>query len=346
MAAIKDYSPRKISYYPIPGDLKGGALFIYGDANAANMALMSAGFPDDHEAFMPFASRLAKETDTLVGVTCLPGYDDREDKPWTDHKRDRKYGYSFDDMASCFREAAKALRAESSLPSKAKFTGIFHDWGVVPGSIWSNRAIADGSDNAPDEIVYFDVLMNPHPSTVDLPKGNDDLSVMQKCYKTLYMIVFASAFAAQTYVCGIFGIITLSLLMILLGLFRLGPCYKIDDDVMQSKSPPMAISRCMYMSYVYFNIFCQLSLKKIWNSEFHEDSTLPKDLSTVPVLYLYGKHKRSYWHKDSSIKFLQREHEEKRSKSNSIGVEGAGHWLYIQKPDICFDHVVNFMKEK
>ena len=83
---VSSNPPRKIVNYPIAGDPNGGALFIYGDSNAKKMAIMSAGFPDDQEVFLPFASRLAKETDTLVGVTCVPGYDVRPDKPWTDHK--------------------------------------------------------------------------------------------------------------------------------------------------------------------------------------------------------------------------------------------------------------------
>ena len=75
--SFTNYANRKIVNYPIAGDAKGGALYIYGDANAKNIALMSGGFPDDHAIFIPFASRLASESDTLVGVTCPPGYDDR-----------------------------------------------------------------------------------------------------------------------------------------------------------------------------------------------------------------------------------------------------------------------------
>jgi len=79
--------PRKILTYPISADDNGGAVFIYGDPKASRITILSAGFADDHDVFLPFASRLAKETGTLVGVTCLPGYDDRDDKPWTQHKR-------------------------------------------------------------------------------------------------------------------------------------------------------------------------------------------------------------------------------------------------------------------
>jgi hypothetical protein len=152
-AIAKDYPPRKIVSYPIPGDSKkGGALFIYGDEKAKNIAFISPGFPDDHGVFLPFASRLASETDTLVGVTCLPGYDDREDKRWIEHKRQKPDGYTFEEAAAALREAAKALFAESACPSKPKITGIFHDWGSLVGNIWAKQAMAENSSSQPGTI--------------------------------------------------------------------------------------------------------------------------------------------------------------------------------------------------
>ena len=88
------------------------------------------------------ASRLANEIDALVGVTCLPGFDDRADKPWIEHKREKRDGYTFDEMAGCLREASKALLSESRC-SKPKIIGLFHDWGVLSGTMWANRAIEE-----------------------------------------------------------------------------------------------------------------------------------------------------------------------------------------------------------
>lgn len=73
--------PRKKVTYPIPESPEGGSLFIYGNANATKLAIVCAGFPDDHEVFLPFASHLAEEANVLVGVMCLPGYDSSETKP-------------------------------------------------------------------------------------------------------------------------------------------------------------------------------------------------------------------------------------------------------------------------
>lgn len=337
--------PRKILYYPIPGDPKGGALFIYGDEKAKNMTLMSAGFPDDQKPFIPFASRMAKETDTLVGLICLPGFDDREDKPWTDHKRDRKDGYSFDEMATCFREAAKALRSESSCPTKPKFTGIFHDWGVHAGAMWANRAIADGSENAPDELVYFDVLMPPHPLTPDMPPADGENSTRQLLVNHYYQFVLGLAFGIQRYVANIFAIVCLIFGMIPLPVLQISPTGKIDDDTRKMLGAP-GISHTIYMCYTYFNaVYRVVGFKRLQKQQFDDDYTLPRDLSKVPVLYMYGTDKNANFHLEQPLKVLQREHDEGRSKSKVVAVDGAGHYLYLQKPDVCFDCVTEFMKE-
>lgn len=344
-----NYLPKEIVNYPIPCDPEGGALFIYGNANAKNMALMCAGFPDDQTIFAPFASRLAINTDTLVGVMCLPGYENRKEKPWTEHKRDKKDGYSFDEMASCMREAAKALRSESSLPSKPKFTGIFHDWGVVPAAIWSNREIADCSDNAPDQLVYFDVLPNPHPSYKTDAKENNTSTFHQYIAGTYYQLMLALAFVLQRFLANALAVICLIIGSLIMALFKIQPTLQLDADIINNKSPPCSITHVIYMCYPYKNCYKNLSSvdwsKNNWKVEI-QDNTLPEDLSKVPVLYMYGTEKRTHFHNDVPLKILEKEHDESKNKSNAIAVDNAGHYLYIQKPDICFDAVRGFMENE
>mmetsp|Transcript_35794 Transcript_35794/g.75374 ORF Transcript_35794/g.75374 Transcript_35794/m.75374 type:complete len:346 (-) Transcript_35794:285-1322(-) len=338
-----DKPPRKIVHYPIPGDAKGGALLLYGSENAKHMALMSAGFPNDHNVFVPFAFRLAKEADTLVGLTCLPGYDDRKDKPWVDHKKNKRDGYSLDEMAICVGEAAKALRAESTCPTKAKFTGIFHDWGVVAGSLWSNRAIADGSDILPDDLVYFDVLAPPHPSTPDLPADDAIPSFGRLLVRHFYQYVLAFSFAAQRYIGDRLAIMILlgGMIPTALGL-RLAS--KHDEGARKMLGSPN-ISHLIYMGYPYYHMIFSTSIMNVVRWKIHKIYTMPQDLSKVPVLYMYGTEKATKFHTDQSVKVLQREQDEKRGKSKAVAVDGAGHWLYKQKADECFNCVVEFMKE-
>ena len=88
-----------------------------------------------------------------------------------------------------------------------------------------------------------------------------------------------------------------------------------------------------------------VSVKKLLKYELDDDFTLPQDLAKVPVLYMYGTEKRAAFHVNASVKILEREHKENKSKSNAIAVDGAGHYLYIQKPDLCFDCVTSFMQK-
>jgi len=328
--------PREIVHYPIPGDVKGGVLYVYGDSSAQNMALMVTGFPDDQKPFLPMASRLAKETDTLVGVACLPGFDDREDKPWTSHKKKRPDGYTFDDWAASLREAAKALRAESTSQTKPKLTGIFHDWGVMAGIIWANRAISDGPDYSPDELVCFDVLANP--TTED-----EKLSFRQILINHYYQYMLAFGFVISRYMGDAFG--TMALISALIPLLVLGisPTRKVDKETRNQLGHP-SITHSLYMGYPYYNMLKDIGLKKWMKHQFHEDCRLPSDLKRTPLLYLYGTDKSANFHKEQSLKILQRECDEKRSKSKAIPIDGAGHYLFLQKPDICFDHVAEFMR--
>lgn len=365
--------PNKIVHYPIAGLPDGGTLYLfYGSPSSCSnkLVLMSAGFPDDEEIFLPFASRLSKELDAFVGVTCLPGYhDDGDNKSWT---RCKKGGYTFDEMANAFREASKVLRKEYSLfcSSKdttggrktAKLIGIFHDWGVVPGLIWANRALQDvppvqsqqaasygssESDNLvavapPDELVLFDVLLPPHPETGNLPVVKR--SYLYEIFITLsYRGIFASCFMVQHYLGKAFGILAFLMGMMVMKVFQLSPTHDIDAHVIKSRNPPMDLNRMIYMMYPYYQMFKSMLTSR--GRKWLEDATLPKDLSQMPVLYMYGTDKRIMFHDYVSKKLLEREHEEGRSKSNAVGVENAGHWLYsdLQQFQFCFDSVVSFI---
>jgi hypothetical protein len=335
----KTAEPDNVTYYPIAGSPLGGALYLFGSPSAKSIALLSAGFPDDHAVFLPFASKLANETDTLVGVTCLPGYHDRLDHPWTEYKKD---GYTFDEMTNAVREAMKALRLHSTYLGKPKIIGIFHDWGVAPGCIWANRAKADNV-NVPDELILFDVLPGPHPET----KGGIPQARKPTIYEIIvtfyYRIIFASSFLAQRYLGTSIATIGFLIAVIFLKLFRLSPTLSIDAKVFAARKNPLKLERMIYMMYPYVKMF-----QALYSGKGFGGFTLPQDLSLMPVLYMYGTEKRIMFHDEASTKLLEREHKEGRSKSNSIAVDGAGHYLYseIQKLDYCVDCVKEFILKK
>jgi pimeloyl-ACP methyl ester carboxylesterase len=117
------------------------------------------------------------------------------------------------------------------------------------------------------------------------------------------------------------------------------PLYKIDTSIMAFPSPFQTV----YMFYTYYHLWKKVLALVIFGEKFGTDYLLPADLSKVPILFLYGKEKRAIFHDKITVKVLEREHKEKRSKSNAICIEDVGHWLYLQKADECFEHIKNFM---
>lgn len=338
-------TPRKIVTYPIGSVPKAGAVFLFGKTEAPRLVLMCAGYPDDHTNFLPFASRLAVEADCLVGVTCLPGYDDRDDHRYTDNPVD---GYSFQDMVTAIREAVYILRAESTVDS-AKLIGIFHDWGVLSGSMHTNHMleVADNQFLTPDRIVLLDVLGPPHPdtekqNTIPIDARRD---TMYETVVTLsYRIVLAKAFAIRRYISKTLAQIYAGFAFTALGLLRMSPTMDIDAQALkQQRKVPLSLDRMLYMAYPYFNAF-KATLKGTIQQEFR-GMHLPKDLCKTPVLYMYGTEKRIMFHDRRALKMLEEEQEKGRSKSKAVKVEGAGHWLYLQQQDLCLKEVKQFVMD-
>mmetsp|Transcript_14233 Transcript_14233/g.17292 ORF Transcript_14233/g.17292 Transcript_14233/m.17292 type:complete len:343 (-) Transcript_14233:2146-3174(-) len=330
--------PRKIVSYSIADDETGGALFLYGNPDSTRIAIFSAGYPDDHKNGQVFCSRLATEHKMLIGLMCMPGYDDRPEKPWKTHK---KGGYMFTEMVAAVREGVKALRSEST-NNDAKLTGIFHDWGVFPGLIWANRSLEDELTDSPDDLVLFDVLGEPHKAHKnDLPFA-EKKTLYENIVTYTYRIILAIAFALQLHISQVLASIWFVFGMISLKIFKLSPTRKIDEEVFESGEKPIELKRLIYMAYPYYNVFKAMFTHQ--ESNILSECSLTKDLKKTPILYLYGAEKNIMFHDNTAVKVLERETSEKRSKSNAIAVENAGHWLYIQQPDVCLDAIKIFLE--
>jgi len=324
--------PDKTVPYTVANDPVAGALFLYGDANASKIVLLCGGYADDHSIFQDFASKLADENFCLAGVMCLPGYDDRPERPWTSHN---KGGYTFDEMTNAVRSAAKSLR-EASENKKAEFTVIFHDWGVLPGSRFVNRIIKEeNSDIKPAKVVHFDVLLSPHPDTKDIPKAQKP--TFYETFITLfYRVVFSIAFLLQRDVANIVALMFFFPCVIFMGIFKLGPVKKHDDEIFEKF--PKDFSRILYMAYPYYTM-----MRDYFSGVKDSEATLHTDLKGTPVLYMSGLDKRVQFHDYRSLKLLEREESEGRSKCKVINLTDAGHYLFIQKEKKCLDAVKDFM---
>jgi len=330
--------PDKICSYPIPHDDTGGSLHLFGNVNAPHLVIMCPGFPDDHSVFHPLAARIASTCNCLVGVTCLPGYDDGAypDRAWKD-------GFSFIEWASCVREAVKTLRKQS-VSKDAKLTGIFHDWGCLTGVMYTNQAIfADSKELIPDQVVLFDVLATPHPKETNVPKV--DVPKLQQAYIGLvlfsYQIVFANTWLLQRYVSDYLAAAHLGLGSLLLFILRLNPI-SLQDYTHAIPIFRYRLFQAMYMAYPYFNLWKVIFTGKI--RETFPGAYLPRDLERTPILFLYGGSKNAPLHKFNSLALLEQEWK-MGNRSRAVCIEKAGHWLYLQEPDTCFENVKTFLEE-
>jgi len=323
-------TPKRI-LYPIPGDDEGGELHLFGDACSKNVAIMCAGFPDDQTVMTPLAIKLS-ERGILVGVMCLPGYQYKVgEKTWRDCK---KYGYTFDEIVSCIREAVKALKAQSR-ETNPRLTGIFHDWGAPVGSIWANTCEEDGSSDAPDELILIDVL-GPHRTMV---KSNVDL------FDLLVTIAYRFVNALSFLLGPFLGVFSMLIGYGIIRLLRIGPLNFHKDLNMinlRIQRNQWIVQHWIYMSYIYYQMFRDAMLDKKLIHYFK----FPKDLNKCPLLYLYGTEKRVMFHYPESVEILQLEHKKCLNKSNAIGFKG-GHWLYTEDQAFypCLEAISDFILE-
>ena len=331
-------TPKQVTY-PIADDVHGGSIYLIGSPSASNIALVSAGFPDDHECFMPFATKFAEQNDVLVGVTCLPGFHDSPQKPWREY---RNNGYSFDEMVNAFREATKILESsnvyEKTTGEKPRLIGIFHDWGVIVGTMFINRYKEEYPDRKV-EMIMFDVLGPPHPEMdTDLIPKIAPSSLYEIYIGVGYRFIYALMHLAQRYLHEKVANVLFVPLM-LIKKFCLSPTYKIDAKVFQSRKTPLDRLRMMYMAYPYVKLFEAMFTGK--SQKLFQDFSLPKDLEKTPILCMYGTEKKIMFHDRRSIQILK----STKGKSNAIGVDNAGHWLQTegQKMEYCLEKVKEFL---
>lgn len=342
-----------IVHHPIPkrNDDTAGNLHVYGDPASKHLIIMSAGYPDTQQAMAPMAKYLASSSkmNCLVGVTCPPGYD--RNKSLQHYPDD---GFTFDDWIAHLREAVKALRKYSTTKSTIQdttLTGIFHDWGVVMGTLYSNHvsetttnedADDDGNNGLGlklDRMILYDVLTPPHPKTERRPKGHDNKTTWHKVSTMCYQLVLAGTFVLQRYVPPRLSYVTLAYFAVangMLSLFRMYPISPEDADYFKKHIPVntlAALQQQWYMCYPYYQFW-----KTVWRGKIRElvlGVSLPQDLSKIPVLFLYGANKNYHLNDANAMELLQREEAEGRP-SRVVRVDNAGHWLYAQQPEICY----------
>ncbi len=105
--------------------------------------------------------------------------------------------------------------------------------------------------------------------------------------------------------------------------------------------PSASLFRLAYMSYPYLNLWRAILSGKV--KSVFLNCFLPLDLKQTPVLFLYGADKLFFFHDEKELALLNRE-QQQGNRSRVVKVENAGHWLYLQQEEKCFQEIVNYLK--
>jgi pimeloyl-ACP methyl ester carboxylesterase len=324
---------QQVIAYAIPGHDDGGRLVCYGNKDAKRIVFFCGGWPDDCSVFSPLAQRLAaNHKDLLCGVTCLPGYD------YTTHSEYRRSAFSTSEVIASLREACKVLRTTVSTNVEAQMTAIFHDWGCVFGAMLVNRVHKD-TPRYFSSLVYFDILPPVHKSL----GVKRSVNVKQAVCFTLYTSLFAFCHCVQRYLSLYLAAPILAAGFGLIHVLGLSPTRRIDSLTFRSTQlPKLTLRRIIYKQYPYFNMYKGLLIDdKRTIAGFH----LPVSLQETPVLYMYGVDKNFDFHDDNMLAWLIQEADKEGSSSKVISVPNAGHWLYLQQADICYEAIQKFLSQ-
>jgi pimeloyl-ACP methyl ester carboxylesterase len=315
-------TPIKV-HFSINGDSTAGTLFVMGNKASKNVLFFHGGFPDDHSVFLPLAKQIASTQDCLIGVSCMPGY--HLEEPWNF----KPEGFTFNEMTQCCHDAIQTLMAQSSCRD-ARLMCILHDWGVLVGI----QYVTQRQGTMPTQLVLFDVCAPPHPSIkIQAPTP----SLYQVFTETLYRIVFAICFVLQRSVSSSLAQFIYPFCAFILfrnNIVKLGPVKACDVEFIEAHP----VKKLIWMMYPYWHLLTSLlsSEGRTMLETFH----LPP-LEDMPVLYMYGLDKNAMFHDLASVQLLEQEmHAGKKSKI--VPVKNAGHWLYVQQPDLCYQQVVEF----
>jgi pimeloyl-ACP methyl ester carboxylesterase len=330
--------------YPLPKTDARGFLHVFGDPNSKHLVIVSGGYPDNHGALTPLARRLAEESGCLVGVTSPPGFDTVV--PFTDYP---VQGFQiFPDWGVTLKEAVKTLRGYSTRPPiETTLSGVFHDWGVILGYIWANQTTAEGSTElTPDRFVSLDVLLGPHPDAPKLPMPNNIKEDPKKNTKTMvYQLFLAGSFFLNRYIGPYLTLVYWFVGWKVLTFFKCMPVNTADLQYMREEIPGRTIQdvqRQFYLSHCYVQLWKMIFSGQI--VDFADLCCLPLDLKAIPVLYLYGADKPLDLGDARSVALLEAEKAAGRP-SRVVRLEGAGHWVHIQKPDECFHEIQKFFQD-
>ena len=255
-----------------------------------------------------------------------------------------------EEWITSLRAAEKTLKEKTGF-SNATLTYVFHDWAVIPGTILVNRSLKEQNDNAAgsiqsnQQLVLLDILPDSaHREEPNRPKAPEKVSVKENAKKILYMILMAIAFWVNRYISKYLALIIAGVGMLFLKLLGVAPIGSaFDTSYGEETFKGDRMWRSVYMMYAYYQTLKALASGNV--KEVFGGYHLPR-LNQVPVLFLYGKDKDFRFHDEKLVTFMKEYGESTSTKTNAIGIENAGHWLYLEQEDACYHALQKFVIAK
>jgi len=178
---------RQILTHALPGDSgdeQRGTVTVYGDPNKATQSvLLCGGWPDNHSLWEHLAGSLSESY--LVGVICLPGYDELHEYP--------AYGYSFQDWTVSLKAAATLLLQQSK--KDVPLSLVVHDWGCIAGTMFANQMNnEEQSSLIPRKMVMMDVLLKPHRTSKVPPLPITPSLLLQSLHALIGIVSYQLSF--------------------------------------------------------------------------------------------------------------------------------------------------------
>lgn len=274
-----------------------GSIWVIGDAVTATEVLyFQPGFPDTQWAFVPLAKEIveASQGRFLAGIGCMPEFDRVAGVAGAEKTQALKpEGYNMEEITRCFAQSVDALLEEKrSKNAIAKLTIIAHDWGSMAATCYANT-----HSEKVDRVILFDVLP---------PGVRDQPPLWTKFVHTFYMFMFAYGFFLYRLVGDsrigqaigfCLGKIWLVITAILCFNPIMTPAGPLDSSSLSITSTPP------YQLYPYYKIHVDVFA----NKPFLKNLSLKSLLERVPLLYIYGENKNTFWHTDGALEQISRD---------------------------------------
>lgn len=274
----------------------------FGQENASIIYLI-AGFPDSlTSSWEPLLPVLAKKYH-LVCMS-LPGFDKESQEPHC--------GVDFPEIIVRMRNTLQKYS------NKKHECIIAHDWGAYT-ALQYERIYGDAN-----KLILMDVGVGLQKSIIQLLV----ILLYQWWYAFSYLVSTAINYNLGNALFFAFAVLKLQALV--------GPCP--HDKVKRSKRE-INVKMCYVYYYFWKNTFLFYIYKRYVFPGSKKGFVVFPGTPTCPILFMYGKKKRAYFHSNEFVNKLNA----RSDGSKALGVEGHGHWFHYDSPEPVLAEINQFL---